>query len=188
MNRQLEIEYWMDVDEYEGLYEVSSLGKVRSKDRIIEYSNGSIHRMKGRMLKPATSKKGYLRVALSKDSKMKSYTVHRLVAQAFIDNPYGLKEINHKNEDKTDNRVENLEWCDSKYNNNYGSRIEKVSKPVQAFNKNTGELVYEFKSTADAGRYGFDQATVSACCLGKCKSHKGLIWSYNAIEKIFINR
>ena len=135
-----------------------------------------------RILRPATDKNGYLYVDLYKDGKRKTYKVHRLVAQAFIPNPHSLPEVNHKNEDKTDNRVENLEWCTQEYNINYGTRNVKVaksmSKPVLQYTVD-GELVREWKSTAEAEQQvGFSHQNISSCCLGKAKTYKGYIWKY----------
>ena len=115
-------EIWRPVVGYEGLYEVSSYGRVRSLDRYVEYSNGRICLHKGKVLSPVKSNLGYLLVSLYLNKNMKIITVHKLVAQAFIENPDNLPEINHKDEDKTNNSVDNLEWCTRKYNINYGSR------------------------------------------------------------------
>ena len=114
-------EIWRPIDGYEGLYEVSNTGLIRSLDRFV----GNRNRIKGKILSIQIEKGGYCSVALSKYGKMKRYKIHRLVAQAFIPNPEGLSQINHKDEDKTNNRVENLEWCDAKYNINYGNRLNK---------------------------------------------------------------
>lgn len=109
------MEIWKDIEGYEGLYEVSNLGKVRS------YHTGKV-----KELKQVKDKGGYLLVNLHKDGKIKRYLVHRLVAKAFLgDWSMWFPQINHKNEIKTDNSVENLEWCDGKYNINYGTRADK---------------------------------------------------------------
>ena len=111
------MEEWKEIPGYEGLYEVSNTGQVRSLDR---YDNRNCFR-KGKVLSPGKDTNGYLQVILSCNGKHKSIKVHRLIAQAFIPNPDNLPEINHKNEDKTNNRVDNLEWCDATYNINYGT-------------------------------------------------------------------
>ena len=115
------MEEWRAVPGYEGLYEVSSYGRVKSLKRY-KSNNGGIPLIKERILKPYNDKKGYLNVRL----RNKNFKVHRLVAQAFIPNPNNLPQVNHKNEDKSDNRVDNLEWCTAKYNNTYGTRQDKV--------------------------------------------------------------
>lgn len=115
------MEEWRVVPGYEGLYEVSNTGRVRSFDRYVKYSNGQIHLHKGKVLSPGKNTKGYLFVILTCNRKRKTINVHRLVAIAFLPNPDNLPEVNHIDEDKTNNRVENLEWCDRNYNLNYGT-------------------------------------------------------------------
>ena len=114
-------EIWKPVVGYEGLYEVSSYGRVRSLDKYVKYSNGRINLHKGRILSPGKDTNGYLQVILTCNGKHKSIKVHRLIAQAFIPNPDNLPEVNHLDEDKTNNSVDNLEWCDRNYNLNYGT-------------------------------------------------------------------
>lgn len=116
------IEEWKSVVGYEGLYEVSSLGRVRSLDR---YDSNN-HFLKGRILRLCADTKGYLIVGLWSNNKKKMYKVHRMVAQAFIPNPDNLPIINHKDENPINNNVDNLEWCDSEYNNNYGTARERA--------------------------------------------------------------
>ena len=113
-------EIWRPVVGYEGLYEVSSYGRVRSLDRYVKGKSYRLH--KGKVLSPGKNSRGYLSIVLSYNGKHKIITVHRLVAQAFLPNPDNFLEINHKDEDKTNNNVTNLEWCDHKYNVNYGTR------------------------------------------------------------------
>ena len=170
-------EYWKPVVGYEGHYQVSNWGRVKSFDRWVKSRNGSVRFCKGRILKPVTNDRGYLCVELWKNNKRKSCKVHRLVAEAFIPNPYNLPMINHRDEDKTNNRVENLEWCDAKYNSNYGTRNERLSKSVLQYDLE-GNFIKEWKSTAECGRNGYNYGNVAACCLGKQKTHKGFIWKY----------
>ena len=120
------IEEWRPIEGYEGLYEVSNTGQVRSFDRYVKYSNGRIHLHKGKVLSPIKDKDGYLQVNLCYNGKIHQIKIHRLVAQAFLSNPDNLLYVNHKDEVKTNNSVDNLEWCDVKYNNNYGSRKDKA--------------------------------------------------------------
>lgn len=120
-------ETWKSVVGYEGLYEVSNLGNVRSVDRTLNCKDGKIKHRKGHLLSPKTDE-GYFRVSLSKDGVKKLYKVHRLVAMAFIPNPDNLPVVNHKDEDKKNNKVENLEWCTVQYNSTYGSSVEKNLK------------------------------------------------------------
>ena len=113
------MEIWKDIKGYEGLYQVSNKGHVKS----LNYRRtGKEGILKGRL-----DKDGYLRVGLCKNKKQKPFYIHRLVAKAFLPNPNNLPEVNHIDENKENNHVENLEWCDRKYNNNYGSRNERAS-------------------------------------------------------------
>ena len=119
-------EIWKPIEGYEGLYEVSNTGRVRSIDR---YDSRN-HFRRGRILKLSYDTVGYLIVGLHSNGKKKTYLVHRLVAPAFIPNPDNLPQVNHRDEDKTNNRVENLEWCDSKYNLSYGTRNIRIRETL----------------------------------------------------------
>ena len=119
-------EEWRPIEGYEGLYEVSNLGRVRSLDMYVKSRYGNYRLHKGKVLSPAKDTNGYLFVNLTYNGKHNTIRVHRLVALTFIPNPDNLPEVNHKDEDKSNNRVDNLEFCDRKYNINYGSRKDKV--------------------------------------------------------------
>lgn len=173
-------EIWIPIKGYEGLYEVSSYGRVRS------LGNGNSNNSKIRVLNSQKCKTGYLYVTLTKNGNSKKHKVHRLVAIAFLPNWFDDQEVNHIDEDKTNNQIDNLEWCDRKYNCNHGTRNDRMikkltngpcSKPVLQFTK-TGELVREWASARETGRNGFDQGHISACCRGESKTHKGYIWKY----------
>lgn len=172
-------EEWRDITGYEGYYQISNLGRVKSLDRVVIGKDGRKFHYKCQIMKPGIHYKGYILVKLCIDSKQKCYKVHRLVAQAFIPNPDNLPQVNHKDEDKTNNRVENLEWCTNEYNNKYGTRIERTSKRVLQYTLD-GKLVKEWPSTRECERSGFKHAGVSACCIGKKyhKTYKGYIWKY----------
>lgn len=170
-------EIWKDIEEYEGLYQVSNLGNVKSLERTRISKCGSIANVKERILKPANNR-GYLMVVLCKNGKLKTYSIHRLVAQAFLDNPNNYEQINHIDEDKTNNNVSNLEWCDAKYNINYGTRNERISKQVAQIDKSTGEIIKIWLSIKECGRNGFNQGNIASCCRGKYKSACGYIWKY----------
>lgn len=176
------MENWQPVKGYEGLYEVSDIGRVRS----LKYG-------KERIMKTRKNTCGYLQVNLCKDGQKKMLLVHRIVAEAFIPNPQGLETINHKDEVKTNNIVSNLEWMSMKDNINYGTHNKRVSesllkaninnqarsKKVQMFDKSTGELLTTFPSLAEAERVtGVRQCTICLCCLGKRKSSGGYVWKY----------
>lgn len=167
MDRKSSVEIWKDIEGYEGLYQVSNLGRVKSlkfnKEKIIKGSKGG---------------GGYLQVILCKEGKIKFHKVHRLVASAFLENPDNLPEINHIDEDKTNNITTNLEWCDCKYNINYGSRTEKTQKPILQFTKN-GEFVRRWESGTQVQReLGFDSGNICSCCKEKLKLAYGYKWGY----------
>lgn len=121
-------EEWLDVIGFEELYQVSNMGRVRSKPKYVERKDGVTYYQHERIIKFCKINSGYYRVLLHKDKKIKGVLVHRLVAEHFLPNINELKEVNHKNEIKTDNRVENLEWCDKIYNQNYGTCQERRIK------------------------------------------------------------
>lgn len=167
------VEEWRAVMGYEGLYEVSSDGRVRS----LNYRG-----VQGRIedLSPG-DKGGYLAVVLYSRGVQQGRLVHRLVAQAFLDNPLELPEVNHIDENPSNNHVSNLEWCTRTYNINFGSRIERVrdslSQGIEAFNS-SGQVIHRFSSTMEAQRNGFHSSHISSCCRGLRRSHKGLHWRY----------
>lgn len=125
MNNEQEI--WKDVEGYEGLYQVSDKGRVRSIATFQGKWNAVYKRKEPSLLTQQADKDGYLRVGLTKNRVIRRYMVHRLVASAFIDNPGGLPMINHKDQNKQNNRSDNLEWCTAKYNSNYGDIKDRVS-------------------------------------------------------------
>ena len=173
------MEIWKDIADYEGLYQVSSLGRVKSL--------GNYKSSKEKILKLKSNKKGYLCVNLYKEGKSKHLKVHRLVAKAFIPNLENKPQVNHKDEDKTNNKVENLEWMTCRENNNYGTHNEKVakaltnnkkrSKPIYGINIKTNKKI-EFPSTQEAQRNGFNSSNIVDCLKGRRKSHKGYKWFY----------
>ena len=169
------MENWKAIAGYEGLYEVSDQGRVKS----LNYN----HTGTEKILKPMKNTHGYLQIYLCKDGHVKTLKVHRLVAEAFIQNPNNLATVNHKDEVKTNNVASNLEWMSVKDNINYGTRnkrvAESLSKKVQMFDKSTGELLATFPSTHEAERVtGINQGSISLCCLGKLKSAGGYVWKY----------
>lgn len=165
----LEFEEWRPVEGYEGLYEVSNLGRVKSLERI---DSGGVRRG-GHFMSFTSDKGGYLRCKLTKNGNYKLMLVHRLVAKAFIPNPNNYPCINHKDEDPTNNCVENLEWCTYSYNINYGNRKAKVkekelngplSKSVAKYSVN-GDFIQVFSSVNEASRQtGIKPSNISNCC------------------------
>ena len=142
-------------------------------------SDGSIYNKNGLKIKPETTKNGYLRVSLSNNKiKHKRVLVHRLVADAFIPNPSGLPQVNHINEDRKDNRVENLEWCTPLYNLNYSNVIDKASiaKYRRVYCVTTNEF---FNSVTEAStKYSIEISNIVACCAGRRKIAGKKEWRY----------
>ena len=164
------IEIWKNIEGYEGLYQVSNLGNVKS----LNYKK----MCKERILKPLLDSKGYYDIKLFKNKEYKIYKIHRLVCQAFIPNPNNLPQVNHKNEIKTDNRVENLEWCTAEYNCNYGTRNDRIRKPILQFTLED-DFVKRWNSTREIQReLGLCHSHISKCCKGKYKSMYGYKWFY----------
>lgn len=176
-------EEWKDVKGYEGAYKVSNLGNVMSCDRYVRVCGGGKRLVPSIVLKPFRSTGGYLEVNLWKNNKMKTAMVHRIVAKAFLENINDLPEVNHKDENKENNCVENLEWCTSKYNANYGTRNQRMTekksvKPVLMLDKN-GNLIKRYKSLGEATRdTGFDMSAIIRVCKGRQKTSMGYKWAY----------
>lgn len=162
-------EVWKPVSGYETLYGVSNQGRVMNLNT-------------QKPLRTRSDSKGYARVNLSKEGCKKTFRMHRLVADHFLPNPDGLLEVNHINENKQDNRAENLEWCSREYNVNYGTRTDrqrqKLSKPVVQLSK-SGERVSHYPSLVEAERTtGFNRSSISACCRGERNQAYGYQWKY----------
>ena len=177
----MEKEIWKDIEGYEGLYKVSNIGRVKSVERM-KWNGKGYHKIPERILKAGDNGKGYLYITLCKDGTRKNYTVHQLVGNAFLSNPQGYKELNHIDEDKTNNRADNLEWCSRSYNNTYNGKAkkvaEKLSKPVIAIDVRTG-LILEFASSREAEREtGIPHSSIIQCCKGKMNSARGFYWMY----------
>lgn len=130
----LEKEIWKPINNYEGYYEVSNLGNVRSIDRIVKNKNNTVKVIKGKQHKLTVTKSGYVSTILYKNSEQKNYRVHRLVAEAFIPNPENLPQVNHIDENKENNCVDNLEWCTGSYN--IKSRSKKNEHRILQYDKN----------------------------------------------------
>lgn len=175
-------EIWKDVSGYEGLYQVSNLGRIKSLDRIVPWKNGKPHHLHGKIISQRDNGNGYVQATLWKQNRQFITYVHRLVALAFLPNQNGLPEVNHKDENPLNNQSDNLEWCEHKYNIKYGTRTAKVTKKrnkaVVQFDQ-TGKRVGEYCSASDIEKvFGFSQGHISDCCNGKRKSAYGYVWQY----------
>lgn len=172
-------EIWKSIKGFEGRYEVSDKGRVKSLERVVMRNDGRKQIINERILKGRPNTNGYLMVALYDDkSKQKSCCIHRLVCETFIEPVEGKNEVNHKDEDKTNNAVCNLEWCTRKENINYGTRNQRTSKPVAQFTK-SGEFVKLHQSVHSAGRsLGIYYQNICACANGRTKTAYGFIWKH----------
>jgi hypothetical protein len=166
------IEIWKDIPNYEGLYQASNLGNIKS----LNYN----HTKKEKILKTRLDTRGYEIIELRNKGKRGFHRVHRLVAQAFIPNPDNYPQINHKDENKLNNCVDNLEWCDNDYNAHYGTHYnrikEKLYKPVCQYNLN-GVFIKSFNSLSEAQK-AIGTTHISDVCRGKRKTAGGYIWRY----------
>lgn len=168
------LEIWKDIKDYEGLYQVSNLGRVKS------LANRSNH--KKELILKQHKYKGYYKVNLCKNGKRKLCSVHRLVAEAFIQNPENLPCVNHKDENKLNNCIENLEWCTHGYNNSYGTRLERVfkklSKKVLQYDLN-GNFIKEYSSVSEAAKYvNGSAANICSVISGRYRYAYGSLWKY----------
>lgn len=152
-------EIWKHINGYED-YMVSNLGRVKS-----------LKRGKEKILVPGELRKGYLGLNLCKNGSQKSFKIHRLVAEAFLDNPDNLPQVNHIDQNKQNNRVDNLEWCDNTYNIRY-SWAQKIG----CFRN--GKLIKVYNAMQDAMKDGFFKSAICKCCQGKRNHHHGYQWAY----------
>lgn len=182
-----EQEEWKDIAGFEGLYQVSNLGRIKSLKRKIRANTCGKRIMPERILTACVAGNGYFLVVLCKEGKHYNKMIHRLVAETFLPNPHKLKEVNHKDENKLNNNLSNLEWCDRKYNANYGTGVER-QKITRANNPNdryarlavgrmnskkirqitiSGEIIQTFNSMKEASAcLGIHVCTISRHCLG----------------------
>lgn len=190
------METWKAVKGYEGLYEVSDEGRVRSLDHqtLIKRGKDTYYLpVKGRVMTPQERRHGYLAVCLygrgGNKSGFRQISVHRLVAEAFLENPNGYTEVNHKDENKQNNRLDNLEWCDRKYNINYGNaqnkRADKTrnnsrSRAIAQYDLN-GNLLKIYPSLGEVFRQtGFSQSNIWNFASGKTNNRHqyGYVWKF----------
>ena len=193
-------EVWKDIEGYEGYYQISNMGRVKSLERTVwNKGRGCYITVSEKIRKGRDNGHGYLQVSLCKEGKVRYPLVHVLVATAFLENIDNLPEVNHKDENKYNNCVENLEYCSKLYNINYGTgikrrakkqkgrkqteehikkRVEKLSKPVFSVDKESGLIMY-WESIIEAERCtSIDSSSITKCCQGKRKSAGNHYWFY----------
>lgn len=187
-------EIWKDIEGYKGSYKVSNLGRIKSLDR--KDANG--YRQKGKILK-LKNNKGYPIIILCKNGIPRTFRVNRLVAISFIPNPKKYPQVNHKDEIKDNNSVDNLEWCTQKYNNSYGTKIQRQVSNIdyKAIGEKTRnkrgkevfqyslekELIKIYPSIREVARDGFDRGALNRCFRKKVNMHKGFIFSLCKLKK-----
>ncbi len=186
------MEIWKPIPSYEGLYEASNLGRIRSVPHIVKHPrNGEMeYQMNGKIRKPRYDKNGYAIINLAKDGKIKTRKVHRLVAQTFIPNPNNYDQIDHINCKVYDNRVENLRWCTTQMNSQYREEHYEVGDRAKhkVICKETGE---KFKSSYCAALWvvqnGYSKKStnyetiaqsIRRSCMGRYKHSYGFHWAY----------
>ena len=180
------MEIWKPISGYEGFYEVSNLGRIRSLERIVECSDGRKRKIKDRTLLGARYSGGNSGVTLHKEGCAKVVNIHRIVAEAFVPNPLEKEEVNHKDENPSNNHASNLEWVTCKENINYGTRTERARKAiVEAQGRavrqlsRDGELVAEYESlSAACNATGTHVSNITKCAKGVYKTAGGYIWKY----------
>lgn len=185
----MEQEIWKDVVGYEGLYKVSNKGRVKSLPRIVRCGHGYAL-SKERVLASVIGKQGYHQYSLHDGSSRKNMRGNRLVAMAFLPNPKNLPCVNHKDENRGNDNVENLEWCTQKYNCNYGTapmrrrQNDSKIKAVCQYDMD-GNFIAKFRSINDAKRAigASHHATIVQCCQHLRMSFKGFIWLYESDSK-----
>lgn len=177
-------ELWKDIEGYEGKYQISNMGRLKA---LAKPSKGYGYKYAvDRIIKPVKCTNGYYEAQLHVNGKTKIFLMHRLVAKHFIPNPDNLPQVNHKDEDISNNRVDNLEWCTPKYNANYGARNEKCRegnrrffKPVYQIDKDCRMVIRWWECTNDAAKkLNICPEQIARVCKGKNITAGGFIWRY----------
>ena len=180
-------EVWKDISGYEGLYQVSNFGRIKSLNRVVKHAKGGSYKSEGThviqekimSLKP-NKVHGYKQVTLCKGSKINYFRVNRLVAEAFLPNPNNYPVVNHKDENKANDNANNLEWCTYHYNTHYSinkRRKEKGYRRLKRTDLSTGETKI-YASVIEAEKEGFSKGNISSVANGRRKSHLGYFWEY----------
>ena len=172
-------EIWKDIKGYEGRYQVSNMGRVKSLKRTVTKKNGRKQTIQERFLKPRGNSNGYLRVYLREGGDTgKNFSVHRLVCEAFHENPENKPCVNHIDENKVNNVASNLEWCTVKENCNHGTRNTRIAKSVGQYTRD-GVLIKVWQSAYEVQRQlGFFQGHIGQVARGKRKTAYGYVWKY----------
>lgn len=174
-------EEWRDVKGFEGAYQVSNLGNVRSVTRTFVDATGVMRTYKGHPITKVNAGKTYRTVCLQYKGRKKQFRVCRLVAENFCPNPHGYTQVNHKDEDKTNDCADNLEWCTPLYNTNYGTGIKRrshtISRPVNQYTLD-GVFIKRWDGITIAQQFYGKAFHITACCKGRLKQTGGFKWEY----------
>lgn len=184
-------EEWRDVVGYEGLYKVSSYGRIASistEYSQIQFGEMCVRQHERKIISSYIPKKSpYFRVSLSRDGKKKSYLVHRLVAASFLPNPLNHPYVDHIDDVSTNNAASNLQWCTASFNNSkkhhretssvsHAGRIDEKRIPIVQLHE--GKLIKKFNSIHEAGLSGFTRSSIQAVLKGKLHKHRSCEWMY----------
>jgi len=188
------IEQWEDIPGYEAHYKISNKGRVKSLKRKHKSRNQFCEferTVREKILRSQVGGTGYMKVSLSKNGILKNKNIHRMIAEAFIPNPDGLEQVNHKDCDKKNNCISNLEWCTPEQNSRHAHKLLDLVNPYQGVygaqhpasksivqKTKDGKIINRWGSGMDAVRLGFDSSCISRCCKGESAHHKGYIWEY----------
>lgn len=177
LNIDLKIKELLIKEKKKDLIDLTDFKKIQGYSNYLIDTKGNIYSLKNnKLLKNVKSNSGYYLVCLWGNGKKRNHLVHRLVAETFIPNPNNYKEVNHKDFNKLNNNIKNLEWCSHNYNLKYSNLERFESKPVLQIHNN--KIIKEYKSITEASKSGFDISNISKCCKNKQKKHKGFIWKY----------
>lgn len=176
------MEIWVDIPRYEGIYKASNKGRIKSLDRNYLDKNNKEYTIKGKIKKFFLNKNGYLTVSLSKNGKVKTEYVHYLILSSFTNLRENSMTVNHKDEVKTNNKIENLEWLTNKQNNLYGTKVKRTSdkkfKKRIKIDKETLKVLKVYENIEDLLNDGYKLLNTKMCCMGINKSAHGFVWKY----------
>ena len=177
------MEIWKDIKGYDGIYQISNMGRLRSLDRVVTTKAGWTQKHEGILIQTnSIQNSGYIAVPLHKNGKSVTHLLHRLVADAFAENPNNYECVNHKDQNKLNNRADNLEWCTAYYNCHYGDGAERSAetqrKEFYQIDMN-GNVVKKWKGFNKIQReLGYQKKLIYLCCIGKRESYIGYKWAY----------
>lgn len=177
------MEIWKNIPNYEGLYQISNLGRIKTLERIVKIHHGYYKHIEEKIIDVSkrTNNAGYLYINLWKNGKQKNFRIHRLVAEVFLKNPNNYKCVNHKDNNKLNNNVENLEWCTQSYNIKYAYK-KGNKEPVRKYKKvkqlTKDRIVINYFNSIKEAQEKLNITGISGCCRKKNKTAGGYIWEF----------